>query len=247
MKPRSFVIRVMAMLIPVLLALAGCGEDSDTARTAGKPPEQTGADSSKGQDEFDLLPALPQGFSVVLEAENGEFEPDMIVEEFSPTRHERFGLQTASGGKCIAIPDKINEKKGRKDNPRGRVTLEFTIPEDGTFYVFPRTWWQDQCGNSFGLLIDGRNPARPPDAPDAAEPLMIGATTSGAHKVWRWTKLKAPGNTTAPRAFRLTAGRHTITFTNREDGVKLDQVYITEEPGTPAEGPMKKPEQEGTQ
>jgi len=204
----------------VLLALicpVGCGENGG---------QQTG----KGADPIDLLPALDEGVRLVLEAETGKAEPAMAVAGFEPYRHEVKGMQRASGGKCVVVPKDANrECKATPENPKGKppvgkLTLDFTVPEDGTYYIYPRTWWRESCWNSFHLSVDG------------AKPLVVTDTT---YKVWHWVMLMADGGNNTPRPFRLKKGKHELVFMNREDDVKLDQVYITDDPDDRPAGIMK--------
>ncbi|MFH1730217.1 MAG: hypothetical protein ABIF82_01020 [Planctomycetota bacterium] len=190
----------------LLTALAGCGED--------RPPEAR------------LLPPVDDAVIIVLEAEGGTFEPAMTVEDFAECTHPEAGLQEASGGRCIAVPKDAN--KADKDNPKGRLVLKFTVPKDGTYYVHPRVWWKDGCGNTLGMAVDN------------SAPLLV---TDSTYEVWHWVKLNPDDfKSTAPRPFKLKKGAHTITFSNREDDVKLDQVYITNDPDDRPAGVMRTPE-----
>ena len=193
-------------LLLLVIALTGCGED--------EPPEAR------------LLPPLDDAVVIVLEAEAGTFEPAMAVENFVEYTHRDRGPQKASGGRCVAVPKDANEAD--KKNPKGKLVLKFTAPKDGTYYIHPRVWWKDQCGNSLGMAVDG------------SAPLLV---TDGNYKAWHWVKLNPDDfKSTAPRPFKLKKGGHTITFSNREDDVKLDQVYITNDPDDRPAGIMKAPE-----
>jgi hypothetical protein len=211
----------LLVLIGFLVCIAaGCGEgDSANASTANRTGGDTGAAVGNGDGtggERALLPALG-GFALVLEAESGEVKPPVVVEDFAP---KGPGVkQKASGGKCIAVPWGANKEcKEKKTEPVGSVELTFEVPEDGTYFIYPRVWWMGEgkgCSNSFWMTLNGGKRISITDAtPDA----------------WHWIKLK-PLEVGGPkyRPFKLKKGKHTLVFLNREDGTKLDQVYITDD------------------
>lgn len=200
-----------AGLLLIMLSTTGCDD------TRGNSPGRTAGKKS-------LLPPLGSSFEIVLEAEDGEFEPDMVVEEIRP----RTGvIGRASGGKCIAVPPDTNVGR-KKKYPEGKVVLKFSVPRDGKYYIFPRVWWFDQCGNSLGMIVDQR-------------PERIFADTT--YKSWLWHKFQPKDAfSNDPRAFTLKKGEHTLTFKNAEDHVRLDQIYITDRPDNRPIGIMKNPE-----
>ncbi len=181
-----------------------------------RPPEQT----------KHLLPPRDDAVVIILEAEDGTVEPAMVAEEVEPGMHDTFGRQEASGGRCVAVPKGAN--KADKEKPKGKLLLPFEVPAEGVYYVHFRVRWEDECSNSFGLAVD------------AAPPLVLSGTT---YKRWLWTSLRSDDvSSDAPRPFKLTKGAHTLTLTNREDDVKLDQVFVTDDPQAKAGGIMKAPE-----
>jgi hypothetical protein len=198
--------------VAVALLAFGCGDGTGRAADKG------------GKNK--LLPLLDEGISIVVEAESGVVEPSMVVEEVKPDT----GLkgQEASGGRCVSVPKGANKAcKKAKEDPKGKVTVTFTVPKAGTYYIYPRCWWFDQCGNSFGMLIDGKNPLARRGSAKARKPMTV---TGTAYKAWNWIKFKALDNaSTKARAFKLSKGKHTMTFTNREDDAKIDQIYITDD------------------
>lgn len=114
-------------------------------------------------------------------------------------------IKNASGGKYLEIaqgkgyPPKLN---------KGAATLDFTINEDGTYYLWCRTWWGDECGNSLTMNIDG------------GKPFTFGQDST--FKNWHWSKVKRK-----LKQLKLTKGKHVLTIKNREDGIKLDQILFT--------------------
>ncbi len=176
-----------------------------------------------------LLPALGGSDTVVIEAEAGKVEASVVVEPFAPYRHPTTGLQEASGGRCVAIPKDANKAcKAEKREPKGKVVLTFSVPKDGTYYIHPRVWWKDGCSNSFAMAVD------------ASAAILL---TDGVYESWHWFEFKPDDfKSDAPRAFKLKKGTHTLTFSNREDHVKLDQVYVTSDPDDRPAGIMQAPE-----
>lgn len=208
--------RTMAFL--AMVVLAGCGSGEGKGADAGESPPPV----------RNLLPPEDTGVRIVLEAEAGQVEPNMVIEEFQPVRHPDLGLQEASGGKCVLVPKDANKEcKLNKTEPKGKVVLEFSVPKEGEYYIYPRVFWLGECWDSMEMSVDG------------GKGLLV---TDTRYNHWHWVKFSSPDETsTAPRSFRLAAGRHTLMFKNREDGTRLDQVYITDDPDDRPTG-MKKPE-----
>jgi len=176
----------------------------------------------KQQPKARLLPALDRSAAVVLEAEAGNVEPAMVIEEFAGSVHKSLGLRKTSGGRCVSVPKDANA--AQKNKPKGTLALTFSVPKDGVYYIHPRTWWKDGCGNSLGMSVDG------------APPMLV---SDGTYETWHWIKLNPDDfKSDAPRPFKLTKGEHTLTFSNREDDVKLDQVYVTSDPDDRPAGVM---------
>ena len=116
------------------------------------------------------------------------------------------GIEGASGA-YLEIPE------GAGNPPKvtaGKAVFSFEVPEDGQFTLWCRVWWEGECSNSFTVTVD--------DQPG----FLFGENAT--YKVWHWVKYPV-SRTTAP--VRLTKGRHTLTFHNREDGVRLDQVLLS--------------------
>lgn len=116
------------------------------------------------------------------------------------------GIEGASGT-YLEIPE------GAGNPPKvtaGKAVFSFEVPEDVQFTLWCRVWWEGECSNSFTVTVD--------DQPG----FLFGENAT--YKVWHWVKYPV-SRTTAP--IRLTKGRHTLTFHNREDGVRLDQVLLS--------------------
>lgn len=122
----------------------------------------------------------------------------------APVRIYKNGA--CAGGAAIEIPEGVNPKvKDGEPKPKlsGESVITFKAPVDGAYRIYGRAWWDDGCGNSFALIIDdGRS----------------FGISSGTYKRWTW--VHGP-------IVRLSAGKHTLRIANSEDGVRLDQLFLT--------------------
>ncbi len=109
----------------------------------------------------------------------------------------------AAGGKAIEVPPKAGEEPGA-------VEIPFTIKQEGMYSIWLRAYWgadgEGACSNSVGLTIDRVDTATIEDA---------------TYETWHWVAYQRGEGVT------LSAGEHLLLFTNREDGIRFDQVFIT--------------------
>jgi len=116
------------------------------------------------------------------------------------------GIAGASGP-YLEIPE------GAGNPPKvmtGKAVFTVDIPADGDYTLWARAHWDDECGNSFTVVVD--------DQPG----FIFGENAT--YKKWHWVKY--PVSRTA-KPIALKKGKHTITFHNREDGVCLDQILLS--------------------
>ena len=152
--------------------------------------------------------ACPSGPSAVwLEAESG-------VRSGSPT----FTVQTdaqASGGQNLLPPT------GSSANTpgTGRVRYTFTVGA-GTFKVWARAITPNADDDSFFVAMDGGTWVKWNGLP---------ATSS-----WAWDDLHNSDASNAVVTYTLAAGSHTLDVANREDGARLDKLYVTALGDTPS-------------
>ena len=127
------------------------------------------------------------------------------------------GVEGASGGKYVEIPDRVEESPPSPANgeakspaplPSGEAVYTFEVPRDATYFLWCRVWWADECGNSFTMSFD------------KAIPFTFGE--DGTFKFWHW--VKAPQKL---KQLELSKGKHTLAIRSREDGVRLDQILLT--------------------
>ncbi|MDD3543855.1 MAG: hypothetical protein PHG96_00680 [Kiritimatiellae bacterium] len=146
-----------------------------------------------------FLTVRAAGAKICFEAETAELiEAPMVL--------VTNGIEGASGA-YLEIPEGAGNPPKVTD---GKAVFAFEVPSDGIFTLWCRVWWEGECSNSFTVQSD-----------DGAA-FLFGEDAT--YKVWHWVKYPV-ARTTAP--LRLSKGRHTLTFRNREDGVRLDQILLS--------------------
>lgn len=142
---------------------------------------------------------------ICFEAESGfDLEPPARIGPVNAAVPGMPPADGASGGKYIEIP------QGAGNPPAvttGSIAYRFTIAKAGTYYLWCRAWWLDECGNSVGVQVN------------ELPPFTLGDST---FKTWHW--VKAPPRL---KQLNLAAGEHTLMLLNREDGVRIDQILLT--------------------
>ncbi|GAB4157217.1 MAG: hypothetical protein Kow00107_06550 [Planctomycetota bacterium] len=108
-----------------------------------------------------------------------------------------------AGGKGLYLADTLLGKPAKLS---AIVTYKFSVKKAGTYRLWIRHWWQDECGNSLFVIVD--------DGPQ----MLFG--DDGTANVWRWPPA-------LKMTLELTEGEHTLTIIPREDGMKFDQILLT--------------------
>ena len=117
-------------------------------------------------------------------------------------------IDGASGKAFLEIP------KGAGKPPLvkgGEASYSFQAGDEGDYVLWCRVWWTDECGNSFTMRID-----------DTA-PFSFGQDST--FKCWHWVKTPL-----RLKQMHLAKGQHSLRVSNREDGVRLDQILLTKNP-----------------
>jgi hypothetical protein len=104
-----------------------------------------------------------------------------------------------SGGGYLEIPWDKNESKGE-----GQAGYRINVKKAGTYTLWARTFWQNGCGNSILVSVNGGAPS------------IMGE--DGNYGVWKW---RAGGRV------KLKTGVNTLVLKNRETGVQVDQFFLT--------------------
>jgi hypothetical protein len=152
--------------------------------------------------------AASAGGRVTVEAESAqsiEAPMVMVCETAVPE-----GLKYVPGAANAAYLEIPQGKGNPPENPHGQAVLTVEVPADGDYTLWCRVWWEDECANSFTVRIN--------DTP----PFLFGENAT--YKTWHW--MRYPVARTA-RPITLKAGTNTLTFLNREDGVRLDQALLS--------------------
>ena len=122
--------------------------------------------------------------------------PVKIIEE-----KDKVAVTKVSKGKMIQVV----EGAGSGSKIGGLAKYKIKLPEDGTYYLWARCWWDNSCGNSFNVKL-GNKPV-----------FTLG--NDGTYTSWHWVKAKVK--------LKLKKGDYVLELGNREDGIKVDQLLIT--------------------
>ena len=106
------------------------------------------------------------------------------------------------GNRCLFIKDMV---LGKPPRLTAYAKYKFTLRKAGTFKLWVRHWWQDECANSLYITFD--------DGPQN----LYGE--DGTINRWRWSAMKV--------MIDLEEGEHTMVITPREDGLKFDTILLT--------------------
>lgn len=130
------------------------------------------------------------------------FEAENAVKVESPLKKVSGKGATVSGGGYLEIPWDQNKTKGI-----GEATYKFNVKTAGTYYVWARTFWQNGCGNSVEVKVNG------------GDGKILGE--DGTYNAWHWVGGRA--------RVALKAGQNTLTLKNRETGVQVDQFFFCQD------------------
>lgn len=171
------------------------------------------------------VPPPPATTDHILKADEGDelflvFNADHAIQITKPMRLEEDKEGTFAKG-ILNIPDKEGVPPAGK-NPAlqyGGCVFECELPQDANAYLWFNVVWDGSCGNTLDVAID-----------DAPTSITVG--NDGTYNAWHWVKPKV--------TFKLKAGRHKINVLNREDGIKLGQVLMTNDKDYIPEGVEEK-------
>ncbi|RYX81659.1 hypothetical protein EON83_22950 [bacterium] len=114
----------------------------------------------------------------------------------------------ASGGAYLLIP--WDENKAKR---LGRVIYKFNVKKAGGYYLWARTFWTPDQGNSLKVSVN-----------EGGDKMM---GEDGTYNQWHWVGGKAH--------VTLKTGENTLTLFYHEAGVRIDQFFLTQEkPDAPA-------------
>ncbi len=120
----------------------------------------------------------------------------------------------ASHGAYVTVKPGNNSTDAAPTSAAGHLTFTFDVEIAGTYTVYTRVICPNANDDSFWLRMDNGSFA-----------MWNGIAGSSS---WIWTHF--------PNTYNLTAGSHTLTIAYREDGARLDKIWITNA-GTDLTGP----------
>lgn len=121
---------------------------------------------------------------------------------------ERGPDSQSAKGTILRIPDKkgVPPEGQDPDMKYGGASYELIVEAPVTCKIWVRTWWEGSCGNTVCVRLG-----------EKGKPLTVG--NDGTYDSWHW--LETPG------VFKLDKGTHTLFLLNREDGIRIDQILVT--------------------
>lgn len=157
---------------------------------------------------FLLIPFAALSSTIVFEAETAvEVEAPMALE--TPAASTAADVLHTASGTYLHIPEKAGNPPALE---KGFARYEVDVEADGGYYIWARVLWEGECSNSFTVQID------------FLPPFIFGEDMT--FNAWHWVKYPV---SRVAKPIQLSAGRHTIIFRNREDGVSIDQILLTTE------------------
>jgi hypothetical protein len=111
-------------------------------------------------------------------------------------------------GTILRIPDKkgVPPEGQDSDMKYGGATYELQVAAAVTCKIWVRAWWEGSCGNTVCVRLG-----------EQGKILTVG--NDGTYDSWHW--LEVPGT------FSLEKGTITLYLLNREDGIRIDQILLT--------------------
>ncbi len=159
------------------------------------------ADYRRAQDQ---LPPVAVGLKTgaYVEAERGMVVPAMVVGD-DPS---------ASGGKYVWVPG----EPGQRANPDGYIAWKLRVDQPGTYTVWGRVLAPTPDDDSFRVRV----------LTDTSEPVNLAEWHTGSRKTWMWRPM-CLDRSREPTRVSLPAGTVTLELHSREDGTKIDRLFIT--------------------
>ena len=114
--------------------------------------------------------------------------------------------------------------------PPKQLVYEFNVPTTGVYYCWAKTWWYDECHNSFWVAFDKDVPAADwaslshDERTPKEKAYVFGEDT--VYKRWHWVRYHS-GDLATGGGVQLTKGAHRLYLRAREDGVSIDRFLLT--------------------
>ena len=118
----------------------------------------------------------------------------------------------AANGKFVTIKPGNNSNDIAPTNAAGLITYTFDITEAGSYKLFARVICPNANDDSFWLKMNNGS--------------FASWNGIGPSSAWEWFAY--------PNAYNLSVGTHTLTIGYREDGAKLDKIWLTNSNDVPS-------------
>ncbi len=148
---------------------------------------------------------LQEGKGTFLEAESGLVVVDMVVAKDA----------AASGGGFVWTPG----EPGQRGSASGSILWELNVDKAATYFLWGRVRTPTSADDSFTVRVIG----------GAGEQVGGIEWHTGTHRTWGWSSARASGQR-EPAGLALPAGKIRLEIRTREDGAKLDRLYLTTDP-----------------
>ena len=147
------------------------------------------------------------------EAESGAIEPSFRAD----------ADPGAFGGKFVWLPGEV----GGKRSGRGKVSWQLDVHTAGTYHLWGRVWAPTPDDDSFFIsAYAGEYPRANSRSGTILTPTVW--PTGVTKGLWQWRKFKTE--------LTLPAGPVVLTLHSREDGTKIDSLFLTSDPSQEPEG-----------
>ncbi|MBN2451733.1 MAG: hypothetical protein JXR77_15190 [Lentisphaeria bacterium] len=114
----------------------------------------------------------------------------------------------AARGVILRIPDKkgVPPEGEEPDMKYGGAAFDVEVAAPLTCKIWLRVWWEGSCGNTVALRV-------------GQEEKAVTVGNDGTYDVWHWME--------SPKTYPFAPGTHRVYVLNREDGIRVDQILIT--------------------
>lgn len=196
---------VLCLLFGANAVFGKCGESGCCKKTSVTPAtEQPVAVEAKETPKPVAPPVIPMLSVKTYKPINA----DAVLKTTPPFQVVAGTNGTTASAKILEVLDNAGKPPEGKEPSMeyGGAVFQVDVPSDDQYRIWLRVWWEGSCGNTVSVQIDD-------------EKKSVTAGNDSAYSTWHWVSV--------PRVYALVKGTHVITVLNREDGIKLDQILVT--------------------
>ena len=148
------------------------------------------------------VPVVPMLLAKTFKVVNAD-----AVANFTPPFKQAAGKDTASQQILEVLDNAGKPPEGKEPSMEyGGAVFQVEIPAAGQYKIWLNVWWEGSCGNTVNVQVGD-------------EKKSVTAGNDSAYEKWHWVEV--------PRIYQLQQGACRIAVLNREDGIKLDQILVT--------------------